>query len=177
MTVIELTPARNRMPDPAWITRAACAGHPDPDVFYPLPRSLDHIAEAKRVCATCPVANACLTDALERGDRHGVRGGLTEAEREPDHEKDDKIRREDQRILAALAGVYVHLSTRERDSVIAVAELADIPAHTWAPVLGIGRKYALERMRKVRDRLANPHAYPEERRIAERLTAPVAVAA
>ncbi|MEY9948334.1 WhiB family transcriptional regulator [Kitasatospora sp. GAS1066B] len=178
MTVTELTPAHNRMPDPVWMTRAACAGHPEPDTFYPLPRGLRHIAEAKRVCAGCPVASECLTDALERGDRHGIRGGLTEAERHLQHEEGDNDRTEEQRVLAALDGEYVHLSTKERESVVIVATLTGTPAQLWAPTLGISRKYALERMRDVRPRLAaNPTAYPDERRMAEQLTALTAVAA
>jgi hypothetical protein len=106
-----------------------------------------------------------------------VRGGLTEAERHFRHKQDDTERTENQRVLAALDGVHVRLSAKERDSVVAVAALAGIPADVWAPVLGISRKFGLQRMRDSRDRLADPQAYIEERRLAAQFTSSMAVAA
>lgn len=55
----------------------------DPEKQYPDDRSLGEIAEAKRVCAGCPLAtrDACLERAIDLGDTHGVWGGLTYAER------------------------------------------------------------------------------------------------
>ena len=38
-------------------------------------------APAKRVCASCEVRAECLQDALDRGERFGVWGGLSERER------------------------------------------------------------------------------------------------
>ena len=38
-------------------------------------------AEAKAVCATCPVRAQCLALAIEKGDQHGIFGGRTPAER------------------------------------------------------------------------------------------------
>ena len=58
---------------------AACAAPGvDPELFT----STRHhdIAAAKAVCATCPIAKACLAAALERGEA-GVWGGMTEDER------------------------------------------------------------------------------------------------
>lgn len=73
-----------------WQERAACRALPV-GLFYPSgPMSNTLIAQtekATRVCAGCPVRQACLADALveERGvsagDREGVRGGLTGRER------------------------------------------------------------------------------------------------
>jgi WhiB family redox-sensing transcriptional regulator len=37
--------------------------------------------EAKQVCGRCPVREACLEDAMEHHDRHGVFGGTTADER------------------------------------------------------------------------------------------------
>jgi WhiB family redox-sensing transcriptional regulator len=36
---------------------------------------------AKAICETCPVRLACLAFALERNEKFGVWGGLTEKER------------------------------------------------------------------------------------------------
>lgn len=67
---------------PEWRTRAACATA-DPDLFFPEPGTpADRIREAKRVCAACPVKQACLEDAMRRGDDDGICGGLTLGERE-----------------------------------------------------------------------------------------------
>ncbi len=70
-------------PAPAWRDQAACADTP-PAVFYPDPA--DHVMAmaAKRVCAGCPVRQACLADVLswERPSRrHGIAGGRTPTER------------------------------------------------------------------------------------------------
>lgn len=73
-----------------WLLKAACAG-PDyegrRDLWFPTPGDQKTAAEAKRVCAICPVRQACLTDALrEEGgsshdSRHGIRGGYTGRQR------------------------------------------------------------------------------------------------
>lgn len=39
------------------------------------------VAEAKSVCANCPIIDACLEEALARDERFGVWGGRTERER------------------------------------------------------------------------------------------------
>lgn len=66
-----------------WLDEAACFGM-DVNIFVPASTQEYAYARAKRVCASCPVALACLEDALrvERGHvRHGVRGGLGPHER------------------------------------------------------------------------------------------------
>lgn len=60
----------------AWRRNAACLGM-DVELFYAGGREL----EAKRLCAGCPVLDACLEDAVLKGDYEGVRGGLTGDER------------------------------------------------------------------------------------------------
>ncbi|MFC5908088.1 WhiB family transcriptional regulator [Streptacidiphilus monticola] len=53
-----------------------------PDVFFPEPDDAEGVALAKTVCGYCPAQNACLTAALKRDERIGVRGGTTPAERD-----------------------------------------------------------------------------------------------
>ena len=40
-------------------------------------------AQAKAICATCPVREACLEYALRIREPHGIWGGMSEAERRP----------------------------------------------------------------------------------------------
>lgn len=66
-----------------WRTDAACRGE-DPELFFPVGTSgpaLTQVAEAKTICARCPVAGDCLDWALVTGQDHGVWGGLDEDER------------------------------------------------------------------------------------------------
>lgn len=69
-----------------WRERAACRGV-EPEVFYPVgagPLVRDAVAEAKRVCAGCPVRELCLADSMASEDpalRWGVTGGLSAPER------------------------------------------------------------------------------------------------
>lgn len=68
----------NPRTDIAWRAEAACRGL-DTEVFFPL--TDEEAAEAKAVCATCPVRELCLEYALITRQDDGVWGGLTEAER------------------------------------------------------------------------------------------------
>lgn len=64
-----------------WSARAACATA-DPDLFFPEPdTTAERIAEAKQICAGCPVRQACLEDAVRRGESDAICGGLTGVER------------------------------------------------------------------------------------------------
>lgn len=93
--------------DDAWMKRAACRGHPRPDIFSPPPARADTkikrseaerrrrivIAEARTVCRRCPVrardwpepgnggTGECLDWADAAGERYGIWGGLTPRER------------------------------------------------------------------------------------------------
>lgn len=51
----------------------------DPELFFPttVPGAWDAVA----ICADCPAREACLAYALARGERYGVWGGTTEADR------------------------------------------------------------------------------------------------
>ena len=65
-----------------WTTQAACLGV-DLDVFYP--DVSEHCDDAKRICATCPVVDACRDYALSQesvANCWGVFGGLSPKERQ-----------------------------------------------------------------------------------------------
>lgn len=66
----------------AWQHRAACRDT-DPELFFPVgPHPpLRQVERAKRMCAGCPVRQACLDDSLSGGMDHGIWGGLTDRER------------------------------------------------------------------------------------------------
>jgi WhiB family redox-sensing transcriptional regulator len=66
-----------------WWTRAACASA-DPELFFPISYSgpaLRQVAQAKAICARCPIQQECLSYALDAGSIQGVWGGMTEEER------------------------------------------------------------------------------------------------
>jgi len=62
----------------SWQTEASCRGV-DAELFFPATE--DEGVPAKAICETCPVRLACLAFALERNEKFGVWGGLTEKER------------------------------------------------------------------------------------------------
>lgn len=68
-----------------WTDLAACrAADVDPELFFPISTTgpaLDQVAEAKRVCASCPVKPDCLAWALRAGESAGIWGGTTPEER------------------------------------------------------------------------------------------------
>ena len=65
------------MTDRAWQAEAACRGV-DPDLFFP--ERGGATAEAKAVCADCPVAVECLAYAMETY-QVGIWGGKSGRER------------------------------------------------------------------------------------------------
>lgn len=64
--------------DGSWQDQALCA-ETDPEAFFP--EKGGSTREAKRVCRRCPVRAECLAYALERDERFGIWGGLSERER------------------------------------------------------------------------------------------------
>ena len=62
----------------SWRLKGACRGL-DPAIFYPV--SEEDAAEAKAVCANCPVREPCLEYSITAREKQGVWGGLTEKER------------------------------------------------------------------------------------------------
>jgi hypothetical protein len=77
------TPTAPRPADRNWRDRAACRSV-DPELFQPStesgPAHDAQVAEAKAVCAGCPVRRTCLEFALAVLP-YGIAGGLTETER------------------------------------------------------------------------------------------------
>ncbi|WP_199432334.1 WhiB family transcriptional regulator [Qaidamihabitans albus] len=66
-----------------WRHSAACRDE-DPELFFPVSEmgpGARQTAEAKAVCARCPVRAECLDYALDNGLDSGVFGGTTERER------------------------------------------------------------------------------------------------
>lgn len=68
-----------------WQHNAACRDIDAPDLFHPKSEIghywQDRIAEAKAICAACPVRLACLEQALASPSTHGIWGGTTDSER------------------------------------------------------------------------------------------------
>ena len=62
----------------SWFEYAACSGA-DPELFFPDKK--DSSAGALRVCRWCSVREECLDWALDRRERWGVWGGMTEEHR------------------------------------------------------------------------------------------------
>jgi WhiB family redox-sensing transcriptional regulator len=66
-----------------WQERAACRDE-DPELFFPVSEmgpGARQVAQAKAVCARCPVRVECLEHALDTGLDHGIFGGTTDRER------------------------------------------------------------------------------------------------
>lgn len=63
---------------PVWRDNAACRTVPDKKTFFPGVGDPTHGAAAKAICGDCPVADACLEDALDTYDQVGIRAGLSE---------------------------------------------------------------------------------------------------
>lgn len=57
-----------------WMDRAACVGHPDPDMWYRTDSA--SINAATEVCATCPVRAACRDYAIATKQVWGVWAGV-----------------------------------------------------------------------------------------------------
>ena len=70
------------MPErPDWWAGAACKGHPL-DWWFPPQNDRQQVGrKAKAICATCPVVDACLQDALDRNQQDGIFGGMGVRER------------------------------------------------------------------------------------------------
>jgi len=80
-----------------WAARAACAGL-DTGLWYPsgdASMAEEQGAEARRICAGCPVQQQCLDWAMETREKFGIFGGLDEHERQ-------NLRRRQQRVARKL---------------------------------------------------------------------------
>lgn len=67
-------------PDVNWRSEAACTGI-DSDLFFPSSEDEPASVEAKAVCESCPVREACLQYALATNQTAGVWGGLDAGDR------------------------------------------------------------------------------------------------
>lgn len=66
-----------------WQDRAVCAGHGDPDLWFPDgegAKAQRQAERAKRLCVGCPVRPQCLAGALADLPADGVWAGYTVAE-------------------------------------------------------------------------------------------------
>lgn len=61
-----------------WADRALCA-EVDPELFFP--EKGQPVISAKRVCMACEVRAECLEYAIDRGEQHGIWGGLSAEQR------------------------------------------------------------------------------------------------
>jgi WhiB family transcriptional regulator, redox-sensing transcriptional regulator len=116
-------PRRRTLPAPArfaarWRELAACRGT-DLEVFFP--ERGESAEPARRICAACPVRQACLDYAITNRIVHGIWGGLTERERR------------------ALRSGWVRASRRERDRAILAAEAAGYTAAAISRSFGMSR--------------------------------------
>jgi WhiB family redox-sensing transcriptional regulator len=67
-------------PDASWRESAACSGV-DSDAFFPSSDEEIAAKQAKAICASCPVQEACLQYSLATNQAAGVWGGLDATER------------------------------------------------------------------------------------------------
>ena len=101
-----------------WRESAACRGA-DLAVFFP--ERGESAGPARRVCAACPVRQACLDYAISNRIAYGVWGGLTERERR------------------ALRSGWVRASRQDRDRAVLAAKTDGYTA------AAIGRSFGLSR--------------------------------
>lgn len=69
--------------DARWREKAACSKE-DPELFFPTGvngYSEKIVDQAKAICRTCPVADECLSYAMDHDEDYGIWGGLTENQR------------------------------------------------------------------------------------------------
>ncbi|WP_416484262.1 WhiB family transcriptional regulator [Streptomyces sp. CL12] len=159
MTTTTINPARHRsLGDQTWQEQAVCQSteyNPvDPDIFFPEPEEIDKIATAKSLCGQCPVRRVCLDAALEGGDIHGIRGGTTEEERAPLHEK-LASRLDYSRVNATVAGRDIHLTKAERRAVVRAAYRRGLTEQRLAWLLKITEEHAQKLYRETRRAIRN----------------------
>jgi WhiB family redox-sensing transcriptional regulator len=117
---------------------------------------MDKIHKAKALCGQCPVRRTCLDAALETGDAHGIRGGLTEEERAPLHE-DLPARLDHSRVDAFVTGQDVHLTKAERRAVVYAAYRRGVTEERLAWLLKVSPQHAKRLYREARRALRHRH--------------------
>ncbi|MDX3759296.1 WhiB family transcriptional regulator [Streptomyces sp. AK02-04a] len=77
--------------DPVWQDDAVCRRDDiDKELFFPDRSNKKAIAEARKLCWTCPVIQRCLEYAYRNQEDRGTWGGLTEWERRARHGRSRK---------------------------------------------------------------------------------------
>ncbi|MFI5804435.1 WhiB family transcriptional regulator [Streptomyces sp. NPDC051561] len=139
-----------------WRKRAACYGMDAKladALFFPTPRDLRAIDQARAICGPCPVRQACFDAAMDSGSSHGIWAGLTEHERASWHEK-TRARLDDNRVHAFLDGRAVALSPKERKAVVRIACQRGWDAERIGYLLGHNLEYTQKLMRVAEDEIA-----------------------
>ncbi|MGW1539803.1 WhiB family transcriptional regulator [Streptomyces sp. NPDC002309] len=159
MTPTTISPAHHRsLGDHTWQDQAVCHStehNPvDPEIFFPEPDETPKITTAKSLCGQCPVRRTCLDAALEGGDTHGIRGGMTEEERAPLHEK-LASRLDYSRVNATISGRDVHLTKAERRAVVRAAYQHGVSEERLAWLLKVTEEHAQKLYRETRRALRN----------------------
>ncbi|MEU6815503.1 WhiB family transcriptional regulator [Streptomyces sp. NPDC046860] len=154
-----ISPARHRsLGDHTWQDQAVCQStehNPvDPEIFFPEPDETAKITAAKSLCGQCPVRRTCLDAALEGGDAHGIRGGMTEEERAPLHGK-LASRLDYSRVNDTVAGRDVHLTKAERRAVVHAAYRHGLSEQRLAWLLKVTQEHAQKLYRETRRALRN----------------------
>lgn len=147
--------------DHSWHSRGLCYGMDPADadeLFFPRPRDIEAIAEAKQICGRCPVRHICLDAALDAETKDGIWGGVTEAERKPWHDKIDK-RLEYARVHAVFRGRDVHLSTAERAAVARHAFTRGWSAERLSQLLRVEYDWARDLLRQAHNEIADRDRY------------------
>ncbi len=75
---VDATPLVDPDSPTAWMAEGNCRLYP-PAVFFPSDGV--GVEKARKICATCPVAEQCLDHALDHGIEHGLCGGASERQR------------------------------------------------------------------------------------------------
>jgi WhiB family redox-sensing transcriptional regulator len=81
-----------------WRAHAACAGEPT-HLFFPDDKRIERafMAEARAICATCPVLVECQEYALSfnTNDLQGIWGGMSERQRRIEKNRRQRVMRAD----------------------------------------------------------------------------------
>lgn len=68
------------METPDWIERGACWKQPHLTHLFFSDDPTEQ-RQAKALCFSCPVASQCLAGAMDRGEKFGIWGGMSPADR------------------------------------------------------------------------------------------------
>ncbi|MFG2406110.1 WhiB family transcriptional regulator [Streptomyces brevispora] len=174
MTTTTISSAHHRsLGDHTWQDEAVCQSteyNPvDPEIFFPEPDETAKITAAKSLCGQCPMRRACLDAALENNDTDGIRGGLTEEERRPLHEK-LAHRLDYSRVNATIAGRDVHLTKAERRAVVQAAYRHGLTEQRLAWLLKITEEHAQKLYRETRRALVHRDLEPATKTVQPPVT-------